>query len=125
MTPNNLHLLVVEDNEINVFLMKKLLSQWEVKVDFASDGLVALEFFKANRYDLILMDLHMPNLDGFETIKIIRAIEDPTNRNYIIALSASLLQETGNRIKEAGFDDFITKPFNVEELKLKLLAINS
>jgi len=125
MNPIELNVLVAEDNPINIFLMKKLLKQWQVKVDFAQDGLKALEFFKGNKYDLVLMDLQMPNLDGYEAMKIIREIEDPENRVHIIALSASLIEEIDAKIKESGFDDFITKPFDVEELKMKLLAVSA
>lgn len=125
MNPIELNVLVAEDNPINIFLMKKLLAQWQVKVDYAHDGLKALEFFKSNSYDLILMDLQMPQLDGFETVRTIREIEDPTNRVHIIALSASLIGETDDRLNESGFNDFLTKPFDIEELKLKLLAINT
>jgi CheY-like chemotaxis protein len=66
-----LNILVAEDNAMNILLMKKLLASWDVKADFALNGLEAYEMAKEKFYDIILMDIHMPVMDGYESSKMI------------------------------------------------------
>jgi signal transduction histidine kinase/CheY-like chemotaxis protein len=121
MDISNLKILVAEDNQMNILLMRKLLSKWNITPDFAQNGIEAVEAFKNANYDLILMDIHMPLMDGFEATHIIRNHDDPSKANVqIIALTASVALDVRTKIADAGINNFISKPFNPEELRLKL-----
>jgi CheY-like chemotaxis protein len=124
MDISGLKILIAEDNQINVLLMRKLLAKWDIAPDFALNGLEAMEAFKANHYDLILMDIHMPFLDGYEVTRLIRTdADEKKSRVPIIALTASIAADVRQKINDAAMDDFILKPFNPEELRLKLAEI--
>ncbi len=126
MDISNLNILVAEDNQMNILLMRKLLAKWDIKPDFAANGSEAVEAFKAKNYDLILMDIHMPLMDGYEATAIIRADENKNKAEVpIIALTASVALDVRNKIAEAGINDFVSKPFNPEELRGKLEEIAS
>lgn len=126
MDISSLKILIAEDSQLNILLMKKLLSKWDIIPDFAENGLEAVEAFKANAYDLIFMDIQMPILNGYEAAKLIRSDEnEKKSKVHIIALTASMALDARNEIAEAGINDFISKPFNIEELKLKLEQIAS
>ena len=112
-----LKVLLVEDNLINVKIAEKILSKWDVNVDVALNGLIAVEKHKANKYDIILMDLSMPVMDGFEATINIRSIDSSTP---IIALTASTSYLSLEKAVQIGIDEYITKPFNPRELNLKL-----
>ena len=113
--------LLVDDFEPNVLLAKKFLQKWGLFVDTAADGRHALEKVLKNQYDLILMDLQMPEMDGFEATRAIRAAERDTNaRPPIIALTAAALPEEIHRARLAGVDDYVTKPFQPRELNAKI-----
>ncbi len=109
--------LVVEDNTMNQFFAQKLLEGWGMKVDIANNGKEGVEIFRKKHFDCILMDIQMPEMDGFQATKIIR-----TENNYIpiIALTALVVQEEIENFKSAGINDYITKPFEAELLKQKL-----
>lgn len=120
-----LNILVAEDNAMNILLMKKLFSSWNVKADFALNGLEALEMAKEKFYDIILMDIHMPIMDGYESAKnIIAFYEDKPNSPWLIALTASVATDIQNKIKQAGLHDYVSKPFNPKELKSKLIHLS-
>jgi signal transduction histidine kinase/CheY-like chemotaxis protein len=124
MDISSLNILVAEDNQMNILLMKKLLAKWDISPDFAANGTEAIDAFKAKDYDLILMDIHMPVMDGYEATAIIRAFENKDRAQVkIIALTASVALDVRNKITEAGIDDFISKPFNQDELRGKLEEI--
>ncbi len=112
-------ILLVEDNVANRFLIKELLSDYNVKVDEASDGVEALKLLEKQKYDLILMDIQMPRMDGFETLYHIRQ-----NKNLkdipVIALTAKLFKKDINNVKEAGFNDIMLKPINIEKFYKKI-----
>jgi signal transduction histidine kinase/CheY-like chemotaxis protein len=112
-----LRVLLVEDNLINVKVAEKILSQWNVTVDVAINGLIATEKFESGKYDIILMDLAMPVMDGYEaTINIrFRDISVP-----IIALTASASYGYLEKAMLLGINEYIIKPFNPKELNLKL-----
>jgi signal transduction histidine kinase/BarA-like signal transduction histidine kinase len=112
-----LRLLLVEDNLINVKIAEKILKQWDVCVDVALNGLIAVEKHKTNKYDIILMDLSMPVMDGFEATINIRSIDSSIP---IIALTASTSYLSLEKAVQIGIDEYITKPFNPRELNLKL-----
>lgn len=114
-------ILLVEDNKINELIVRKFMEDWNLKVDSATNGLIAIEKLNQQNYHLILMDLQMPEMDGYMTASIIRArSHEPFISIPIIALSASLKSEVQERIVLAGMNDFVSKPFNPDELYSKL-----
>ncbi|WP_379088836.1 response regulator [Pedobacter sp. UC225_65] len=126
MDISSLKVLIAEDNQMNTLLMRKLLAKWNITPDFAGNGSDAVEAFKTNNYDLILMDIHMPIMDGYEASSIIRNYSDTVKSNVpIIALTASVALDVRNKIAEAGINDYVSKPFNPEELRTKLEEIAS
>ncbi len=115
------HILLVEDNEMNMKVAKRFLERWDYNIDTAENGLEALDKFKANSYDLILMDLHMPEMDGWEASTAIRDIENgASGKTPIIALTADVMINDIDKLYAAGMDDYVTKPFNSDELKAKI-----
>jgi two-component system, sensor histidine kinase len=117
-----LKVLVAEDNSMNILLMKKLLASWDIKADFAGNGMEAYEMAKENFYDIILMDIHMPVMDGYESAaNIISFYANNPKSPYLIALTASVATDIHNKIKLAGLNDYVSKPFNPTELKSKLI----
>jgi signal transduction histidine kinase/CheY-like chemotaxis protein len=122
---NNLKILVVEDNPVNSLLLKKIFHKWNNLPDFARDGYEALIKVSANNYDLILMDIHMPLLDGYETTIQIRQLADEKKATVqIIALTASVSTNLNEKIREAGMNDYLSKPYNPKELYTKLREIS-
>lgn len=119
---NQLRVLLAEDNEMNILFMKKLLSKWSIKsVDIATNGIEAVSLMEKNDYDVILMDIHMPHMDGFQATKKIRKLTDPKKSNiHIIVLTASVASEIVNVINRYAINDYLCKPFPTEELKSKL-----
>ena len=114
--------LIVEDNLINQRIAHKFILKWQAEADLADNGQIAVEKVRENEYDLILMDLQMPVLDGFEATREIRDMADPVKANIpIIALTASALLEVKDQVRAAGMDDFSSKPFNPDELYQKIL----
>ncbi|MFV8465083.1 response regulator [Flavobacterium sp. LB1P62] len=114
---DGLKVLLVEDNLINIKIAEKILKQWNVIVDTAENGLIAIEKFKLNAYDIILMDLSMPVMDGYEATAIIRS----TNTLLpIIALTASSSFNYLEKAIQIGINEYIVKPFNPKELNMKL-----
>jgi len=115
-------ILVVDDNEINILIAKRILSKWGLEIESAVNGYEAIEKVMTESYDLIFMDIKMPGIDGFETTGIIRDISGSYYRNVpIIALTASTLKNDHYKFKECGMNGHILKPFNPEEIK-KLLS---
>jgi signal transduction histidine kinase/CheY-like chemotaxis protein len=118
-----LKVLVAEDNPINVLLLKKILAKWNVEPIFTGNGLDAVNALSAGDFDVILMDIHMPVMDGYQATHNIRNLSDPAKAAIcIIALTASV-SNLERRIKEVGMDDYIYKPFNSKELFVKLKKI--
>ena len=119
----NLRILLAEDNEMNVLFMKKLLSNWDVHLEIVENGQKVIDALAEQDFDVILMDIHMPILDGYKATQIIREMEDQKKANtYIIALTASTSSEIED-IKEKGIDDYLSKPFSINSLKEKLSNI--
>ncbi len=112
-----LRVLLVEDNLINIKIAEKILKQWNVNVDKAENGLIGIEKFKANVYDVILMDLSMPVMDGYEATAIIRNTDTLIP---IIALTASSSYGYLEKAMQFGINEYIIKPFNPKELNMKL-----
>ncbi len=105
-----IHVLVAEDEFVNQTLMKLLLQQEGVDVTVADHGRIAVDLFKSGQFDLILMDIQMPELDGFEATRMIREIEDTDQHIPIIALTANAMKGDQERCLEAGMDDYVAKP---------------
>jgi CheY-like chemotaxis protein len=118
----NSHILLVEDNITNQQFMSILLKKYGLTFDIASDGIEAIEKFKLQEYDLILMDENMPNLSGIDTTKTIRSLQREQNLKYtpIIALTANALKGDRDKFIKAGMDEYLTKPVNKERLSFIL-----
>lgn len=116
-------ILVAEDNQVNQVLLKKYLAKWGVgEISFAANGKIALDCFFKDDFDLVLLDLQMPEMDGFEVAKIIRKLDLLSKRNVpIIALTASSLLEVKDQLEASGMDDYISKPFTPENLYGKII----
>lgn len=115
-------ILLAEDNKINQVVAGKFLSKWDVEMDIAENGEEALTMVQKKEYNLILMDLQMPVLDGFEATKKIRKLGGKYSKLPIIALTASAVLEIHEEAIGAGMDDFITKPFDPKLLNSKIHA---
>ncbi len=119
------NLLVVEDNIINQKVISQILKKWEIKFDIAGNGKEALEKLSNDEFDIVLMDLQMPIMDGFEATseirnnKVFKAIKNIP----IIALTADAFLETKNKVFKSKMNDFVSKPFNKKELNSKIYAL--
>jgi len=111
-------ILLVEDNKINIRVASDFLSKWGAVITTASNGVEALKKINDHSFDVVLMDLQMPEMDGFEATTRIRELNIDTP---IIALTASALLDIKDKVTAIGMNDFITKPFNPDELYKKLL----
>ncbi|WP_229206733.1 hybrid sensor histidine kinase/response regulator [Dyadobacter crusticola] len=118
-----MRVLIVEDNAINVLLMRNFMRQWKVEHDVANNGLVALEKVQSGDYDLVLMDLQMPEMDGYEATQKIRQLPgEKYARLPIIALTASAMMDIKDIAFTVGMTDYISKPFSPAELYSKIAA---
>jgi signal transduction histidine kinase/BarA-like signal transduction histidine kinase len=116
-------ILLVEDNVINVMVGKQILEKEKLHIDVANNGLNAVNMVKENTYDVVLMDIQMPIMDGYTAAIEIRKFN---KKIPILALSASVFMEAKDRIKESGMNGFIFKPFDPQDLLNKIDdAINS
>jgi signal transduction histidine kinase/CheY-like chemotaxis protein len=113
-----LHILLVEDSSDNQILVRSYLKSTPYQVDIAEHGGVAVEQFKQRQYDVILMDMNMPVMDGYEATRAIRAWEQEQDlpRTQIIALTALVLKEEGEKILKAGCNAHMTKPIKRQTL---------
>lgn len=119
---SHVRLLLVEDNEINQLIATKFLKKLHIQPDCASNGLVALEKLRDHEYDIILMDLQMPEMDGFEAARAIRALPNAKYRHIpIIAVTAAVVADARSEALEAGITDFLAKPIDPKELCNKIL----
>lgn len=118
----DLRVLLAEDNKVNVKVMVRLLSKFPCKVEVACNGLEAVEMSKKSKYDLILMDMFMPEMDGLCATKIIRERDPDTP---IIALTANATTEDRDNCFDAGMVDFLTKPITLEALSTTLTSISN
>lgn len=121
---DQLKILLAEDNAMNILFMKKLLSTWNAQIEIAENGEEAVRLATENDFNVILMDLNMPVMDGYAATKMIRKIADPNKSNvHIIALTASASDEVREKIEECKMDDYLSKPFQPEELRGKLQIV--
>ncbi|MEY4876055.1 MAG: hypothetical protein RL708_1204 [Bacteroidota bacterium] len=123
-TLEGLKILVAEDHEINCFVLKQFFKQWKVEAVYAENGKLALECLEKEKFDLILMDLQMPIMDGFEAVQHIRNRPDNKYKKLpIIALTANAAKETRDHVLKNGFDLFISKPFDPTNLHQVLFNV--
>jgi signal transduction histidine kinase/CheY-like chemotaxis protein len=109
--------LLVEDNKINLMVAGKILEKWGIHADIALNGREAVEKFDARKHRLILMDLQMPEMDGYEASRLIRK---KNTQVPIIALTANIAAEVAAEVERSGMNSIITKPFNFDEMKTVL-----
>jgi PAS domain S-box-containing protein len=115
-------ILVAEDNKINFFVANKFLVGWGISVTHAENGQSALEMLEKENFDLILMDLHMPVLDGIEAIRIIRKSQNPMIRDIpIVALTAAIMSESLDKVDDLNINDYVLKPFKPHDLFERIL----
>lgn len=118
---SGLKVLLAEDNLVNQKVMVRFLERWNVEMKVVDNGEEAVEAIKESNYDVVLMDLQMPKMDGYEASEHIRKLDDPYKRKIpIIALTAAALKEVREKVYASGMNDFVTKPFNPAELEQKL-----
>ncbi|MBO6584572.1 MAG: response regulator [Gracilimonas sp.] len=118
---SGLRVLLAEDNLVNQKVMLRFLERWNVDMTVVDNGKEAVEAIKEHNYDVVLMDLQMPTMDGYEASEHIRKLDDPYKRNTpIIALTAAALKEVREKVYASGMNDFVTKPFNPADLEQKL-----
>jgi PAS domain S-box-containing protein len=118
----NIEVLLVEDNRVNQIVATNFLRRWGVKYDIANNGREAVEMVSRKIYDLVFMDLQMPEMDGYEATHEIRKMKDPYfKRLPIVALTASAMTSMRDKVMASGMTDFMTKPFQPEELQQIIL----
>jgi two-component system sensor histidine kinase/response regulator len=122
----NLKVLLVEDYFINQEVTVDMLEMLDCQADVAEDGHTAVKMATENKYDLIIMDLQIPGIDGLEATKQIRAVEKGVNPAIIIALTASAMQGDMEKCLSSGMDDYMSKPmeFNTLEGKIRKFFSN-
>lgn len=111
---NGLNILLVEDNKANQFVIRGLLKKYNFQIDISNNGLEALNALEENKYDIVLMDIQMPVMDGIEATKQIRdGLKGKTSPQVpIIAITAHARDEDHERGIKAGMNDYVTKPVN-------------
>ncbi|HKQ10150.1 MAG TPA: response regulator, partial [Rhizomicrobium sp.] len=116
---SGLHILLAEDNPINMLLIRELLRRRGHKVTEVTNGNAAVQAMMESRFDLLLTDIHMPGMDGIEAARAIRAAEARGGllRTPIVALTADVLESGKHACLEAGMDGFLTKPVDPAELE--------
>lgn len=117
-----LRILIAEDNPINMIVAKRFLQKWNVTVDEAVNGQIAVDLFEKNEYDLLLIDLEMPEMDGAQAVAEIRK----KNKEVpIVAFTAAVYENMYADLLQKGFTDFIPKPFRPEDLHKKILQLTA
>jgi len=117
-----LKVLLVEDNDFNIMVAKDELAEIieDVKIDIAANGLEALEYVKKKNYDIVLMDIEMELMNGYEAAREIRKLPAPKNKVSIIAITANAMIQEIQLCYDAGMDDHLSKPFTPKELRIKI-----
>jgi CheY-like chemotaxis protein len=118
---SGLRILLAEDNRINQLFAVALLSRHGHAVEIAENGHQAVEAVRRNEYDLVLMDVQMPDLDGIQATALIRALPPPKADIPIIAMTAHALKGVREELLGAGMSDYVSKPINPELLLAKLV----
>jgi len=120
----DLKILIAEDHDINRFIIQKMFKEWGIVCDFAITGIEAVEMAKAKYYDVILMDIEMPDMNGYRATEIIRSeLSAPINSIPIIAMTGHAMNGEKEKCLSIGMNDYISKPFKPEELKNKIIEL--
>ena len=122
MMTEPIKVLLVDDDERNIFALSAYLKAKKIKVETASDGKECLEKLKQLTVDVVLLDMMMPVMDGFETLGILRN-DEQLKSNKVIALTALAMKGDMERCMEAGADDYCTKPVDIDVLVNKINAL--
>ncbi|HEX8037606.1 MAG TPA: ATP-binding protein, partial [Chryseosolibacter sp.] len=120
-TLRDVKILLVEDNDINRLYAKSILIKWQCTVDIAENGLVAIEKIKNNAYHVVLMDVQMPVMDGYEATRAIRLMDAPMRSVPIVALTANATKPDIEKCLAAGMNDYLPKPFTPDDLYGKII----
>ncbi|WP_049946307.1 hybrid sensor histidine kinase/response regulator [Butyrivibrio sp. WCD2001] len=116
------HILIVDDTQMNLEVIKGLLKPTQIQITTAISGAECIELFSANSYDLVFLDYRMPNMNGVETLNILKEKEPEKVANTpIISLTANAIQGDRERMIAAGFTDYLTKPVNIADMDDVLL----
>lgn len=117
-------ILIVEDNQINCLVYRRMFANVEVKLDFAHDGEAGLKKFQENNYSLVLLDIGLPKINGLRvanTIRMNERTDAKKNRTPIIAVTAYDSCENSSLAYEVGVDEYVTTPFNIKDF-MRLIA---
>jgi CheY-like chemotaxis protein len=112
----SVRILIAEDHLVNRKVLLAFLRQLGLTADVVEDGFGVIEAVTASDYDVVLMDIRMPGLDGVEATGRIRALGDEINQPYVIAVTASAMRDDHERFREAGIDSMLTKPITIAQL---------
>jgi CheY-like chemotaxis protein len=125
-TSTSIKVLVVEDNEVNQLIINRVLKARNYQVSMASNGQQAINQLESNYFDIVLMDIQMPVMDGYDAIQYIRNSGKPFQHIPIIALTAYAIKSEIEKCMDAGANDFVSKPFQANDLinKIEQLANN-
>ncbi|MFI0430904.1 response regulator [Mariniflexile sp. HMF6888] len=115
-----LDILIVDDNKINIVILKKILEDSNIKVDIAMNGKIAVNKVETKKYDIVFMDIHMPIMDGYQATHLIRKFDTDI---AIFGLSANVTPEANTKALESGMNDYLTKPFTKDQLYKLLLPV--
>lgn len=116
---DSLKILIADDESINLRVMREYLSKLHLKADFATNGKQAFEWYTQKKYDLILMDIQMPEMDGLQAVKAIRGLKN-NHHPYIIAITADALKGDKESYQKAGMDDFLFKPVTLDSIQITI-----
>ena len=122
-----INILLVEDNQFNAVVAQEELEDAieGVTVALAENGAIAVEKLRSSHFDIILMDVQMPVMNGYEATKAIRALDNDKAGTPIIAMTANVLKEEVDLCQQAGMNDFIGKPFDTSELIQKIYTLTN
>jgi CheY-like chemotaxis protein len=116
------NVLVAEDSPLNMSITRKFLKGWDVTIAEATNGQEAVDLFHKNKYDLLLIDLDMPVMDGYQTLEEIRKVNQ---KIPAIAFTAAVLPNMKEYLRNYGFSDYLPKPFRPEELHQIIVSYSS
>lgn len=114
-------ILVADDYPVNQEITKEMLKLMDCDVDVAVDGVEAVKMYDSNKYDLIFMDVQMPEMDGYDATRKIRDVEGGQKRIPIVAITANALQGDKQKCLDSGMDDYISKPIKAENIEQVLI----
>ena len=124
--PSNLRILVAEDHDINRFIIDRMFKEWGIQTEFAVTGVEAVKAATNSMFDVILMDVEMPDMNGYKATEIIREqLPEPNRSIPIIAMTGHAMLGEKEKCLSIGMNDYISKPFKQEELKRKIIELST